>query len=90
MSLFRKLEMILIMKTNSINQKIILKCSPHQYWNAWKKLDTYKNISLTFKCLNLFFNLPQNLGTIQVHASTFLKYDYNNLAFEVHANKSLM
>jgi hypothetical protein len=31
MSLFIKLEMILVMKKNSINQKIILKISPHQY-----------------------------------------------------------
>ncbi len=74
------------MKTNSINQKNILKFSPHQYWGAWKKLDTYKNISPTFECLNLFFKLPQNLCTIQVLANISLKYDYNNLAFEVHAN----
>jgi hypothetical protein len=53
-----------------------------------RKLNTYKNVSPTFKCLNLFFKLPQNLGKIQVLASTFLEYDYNNLAFEVHANKS--
>jgi hypothetical protein len=32
--------------------------------------------------------LPQNLGPIQVLASSVKKHDYNNLAFEIHANKS--
>ncbi len=36
--LFRGLGMILIMKTNSINHIYMYKCSPHQYWSAWKKL----------------------------------------------------
>jgi hypothetical protein len=36
----------------------------------------------------LFFKLSQILGPIQVLASIFKKHDYNNLIFEVHANKS--
>jgi hypothetical protein len=36
----------------------------------------------------LCFKLPQILGPILVFASSFLKNDYNNLAFEIHANKS--
>jgi hypothetical protein len=35
-----------------------------------------------------FFKLPQILGPIQVLASSLKTHDYNNLAFEVHANKS--
>jgi hypothetical protein len=51
--------MILIMKTNSLNQKYILKCSPHQYWNALEKPNNLfcKNISPIFKYLNFIFQI---------------------------------
>jgi len=32
--------------------------------------------------------MPQNLGPIQVLASSGKKHDYNNLAFEIHANNN--
>jgi hypothetical protein len=48
-------------------------------------------LAKTFRLLSstwtLFFKLPQILGPIQVLASSLKKHDYNNLAFEVHANK---
>jgi len=43
--------------------------------------DTYKNVSPIFK-------LPQILDPIQVLGSSLKKHDYNNLAFEIHANKT--
>ncbi len=86
MSFFKGLGMILVMKTNFINQKLIWECSPHQYWNAWK--NTCKNVSPTFKYLNFIFltitNFRSNLSTCKC----FKKYDFNNLAFEVCANKN--
>jgi MFS-type transporter involved in bile tolerance (Atg22 family) len=36
----------------------------------------------------LFFKLPQILGQIQILTSVLKKHDYDNLVFEVHANKS--
>jgi hypothetical protein len=36
---------------------------------------------------NLFFKLPQIVGLIQIFASSLNTHDYNNLIFEVHANK---
>jgi hypothetical protein len=36
----------------------------------------------------LFFKLSQILGPIQVPAIALKKHDYNNLIFEIHANKS--
>jgi hypothetical protein len=65
-----------------------LKCSPHQYWGSWKKKNTCKNITPTFKNLNFFLKFPQILGLIQVIESSLRKHDYNNLALEVHANKN--
>jgi hypothetical protein len=47
-----------------------------------------KTIHLLSSTWTLFFKLPQILGPIQVLANNFKKHDYNNLAFEVHANKS--
>jgi hypothetical protein len=72
------------MKTNPINQKnnvrmfitSILKCLKKNY------------ISPTFKYLNFIFKLPQILGPIQIFANTLKIHDYNNLVFEIHANKS--
>jgi hypothetical protein len=82
--------MILIMKTNSMNQKTILECSPHQNWGAWRKnqilIKTFHLLSIIW---TVFFKLPQILGPIQVLASSFKKHDYNSLYFEVHANNSL-
>ncbi len=81
--------MILVMKTNSINQKNILECSPHQYWGAWKNNQILaKTFHLLSSIWALFFKLPQILGPIQGLASSLKKHGYNNLAFEVHANKS--
>jgi hypothetical protein len=81
--------MILDMKTNFINQKHILECSPHQYWSAWKKNQILAKIfHLLSSAWTLFFYLPQILGSIQVLANIFKIYDYNNLGFEVHANKN--
>jgi hypothetical protein len=53
-----------------------------------KKPNTCKNISPTFEYLNFIFKLPQILSLIQVLASSLKNHDYNNLAFEVHENKS--
>jgi len=77
------------MKIDSINQKIILECSPHQYWGALKKNKIFaKTFHLLSNIWTLFFKLSQILGPIQVFASSVKKHDYNNLAFEIHANKS--
>ncbi len=51
-----------------------------------KKPNTCKNISPS--TWNLFFKLPQILSLIQIFASSLKTNDYNNLTFEVHANKS--
>ncbi len=76
-------------ETNSINQKIILECSPHQYWGALKKNQILaKTVHLLSSTWTLFIKLPQILGPIQVLASSLKNHDYNNLTFEVHANKS--
>jgi hypothetical protein len=81
--------MIIVMKTISINQKIILECSPHQYWGAWKQNQILaKTFHLLSSTWTLFFKLTQILGPIQVLTSNLKKHDYNNLTFEVHANKS--
>jgi hypothetical protein len=56
---------------------------------CFKKIpNTCKNTSSTFKYLNFIFQTTTNLGPIQVLASTLKKHDFNNLAFEVHENKS--
>jgi len=61
---------------------MILKCSPHQFWGAWKKNQILaKTFHLFSSIWIVFFKLPQILGPI-------LKHDYNDLAFEVHANKN--
>jgi hypothetical protein len=77
------------MNIDSINQKIILECSPHQYWGALEKNQIFaKTFHLLSNIWTLFFKLSQILGPIQVFASSAKKHDYNNLAFEIHANKS--
>jgi hypothetical protein len=78
--------MILVMKKNSIKQKYILECSPHQYWSAWKKQILAKTFHLLASIWALFFKLLQMLGP-NVLASSVKQHDYNNLTFEVHANK---
>jgi hypothetical protein len=81
--------MILIIKKNSINQKKLLECSPHQYWNAWEKNQIFAKIFHWFKNIwTFFFKLSQILGPIQVLASSLKKHDYNNSTFEVHAKKN--
>jgi hypothetical protein len=52
-----------------------------------KKKNTCKNITSTFKYLIFFWKFPQILVLIQVIESSLRKHGYNNLAFEVHANK---
>jgi hypothetical protein len=74
--------MILVMKTNLINQNPYLRMFITSILRCLKiKPNTCKNISPTFK-------QTQILGPIQVLASSLKKHDYNNLTFEVHANKS--
>jgi hypothetical protein len=52
-----------------------------------KKPNIWKNISPSFKYLNFIFQSVTILGPIQVLANNLKKHDYNNLTFEVHANK---
>jgi len=46
-----------------------------------------KSFHLFSNIQTLFFKLAQILGLFQVLASKLKKYNYNNLTFEVHANK---
>jgi hypothetical protein len=52
----------------------------------------HKILAKTFNLLSntwtLFFKLPQILSPIQVLANSLKEHDYNNLPFEIHANKS--
>jgi hypothetical protein len=80
--------MILVMKNNSINQKSYIEILNTSILRFLKK-KTCKNITPTFKYLNCFLKFPQILSLIQVIESSLWKHDYNNLAFEVHANKNL-
>jgi hypothetical protein len=90
MSFFRGLGMVLVMKKKLINQKTYIKMSTTLILRSLKEnSNTCKNISPTFKCLNFIFKLPQILSPIQVFSSTLNKHNYNNLAFEIHTNKSL-
>ncbi len=52
------------------------------------KPNTCKNISSTFKYLNFIYQSATNFRSIQGLANSFKKHNYNNLTFEVHANKS--
>jgi len=52
------------------------------------KKNQIKKFHLLSSTWNLFFKLPQILGLIQIFASSLKTHDYNNLTFEVHANKS--
>jgi len=81
--------MILVMKKNSINQKIYIGISPYQYWGAWKINQIFvKTFHILSSTWILFLKMPQILGLFQVLTSSVNKHDYKNLAFEVHANKS--
>jgi hypothetical protein len=81
--------MILVMKKSSINQKIYIKMFTTSILKCLKK---NKKLAKIFHLLSstwtLFFKLSQTLGLIQVLASSLKSHDYNNIAFEVHANKS--
>jgi hypothetical protein len=59
----------------------ILKCLNKKSKILAKIFHILQNIS------TLFFKLSQILGPIQVLATSLKEHDYNNLAFEVHANK---
>jgi hypothetical protein len=82
--------MILGMKTNLINQKIYIRILTTSILRCLKKKpNTCKNISPTCKYLNFIFQIAQILGPILVFVSSLKKHDYNNLTFEIYANKSL-
>jgi hypothetical protein len=53
-----------------------------------KKPNTCKNISPIFKYLNFIFWTTTNFKSNSIFASSIKTHDYNNLTFEVHANKS--
>jgi hypothetical protein len=81
--------MVLVMKKKIINQTM--------YWNVQHiNIEAYakKNqiFTKTFHLFSsiwiLFVKLSQILSPIQEFASSVKKNDYNNLAFEVHANNS--
>jgi hypothetical protein len=82
--------MVLIMKTNSITQKIILVHVHHINTKVLgKKTQIFaKTFHLLSSTWTLFLKLPLILDPIQVVASTLENHDYNNLTFEVDANKS--
>jgi hypothetical protein len=81
--------MILVMKKNTVNQKIYIGISPYQYWGAWKKNQIFvRKFHLLSSTWFLFFKMPQILGLFQILASNVNKHDYKNLTFEVHENKS--
>ncbi len=60
MSLFKRLGMILVMKKNSINQKYILECSPHQI-EVFEKEKNAKTFHL-FQVLELIFQATTNFS----------------------------
>ncbi len=85
--------MILIMKKNSIDQKNYIEMFTTSILMCMKYIYIYiymfaKNIHLLSSTWTLFFKQPQILGPIQVFASNVKKHDYNNLIFEVNANKT--
>jgi hypothetical protein len=47
-----------------------------------------KMLQLLSSTWKLFFNLSQILSLIQIFASSLKTHDYNNLTFEIHANKN--
>jgi len=79
-----------VWKQTWLTKKYILEFWPHQYWGAWKKNQILAKTShLLASTWILFFKLPQILGPILVFVSSLKKHDYNNLTFEIYANKSL-
>jgi hypothetical protein len=81
--------MILVMKTNSIYQKICIGMFMHINIEVHEKNQTFtEKIHLLSSTWTLFFKLSQILGPIQVLVNSVKKHDYNNLAFEVHVNTS--
>jgi hypothetical protein len=89
MSFFRRLGMVLVMKINFTNQKTYIKMFTTSILRSLKEnLNTCKNLSPTFKSLNFIFKLPQIFKSNSSICKYFKKHDYNNLTFEIHANKS--
>jgi hypothetical protein len=81
--------MILVMKTNSINQKNNIRMFTTSILKCLKKNQILaKTFHLPSNICILFFKLPQILGSIQILVSNRKIHDYNHLDFEVHANKS--
>jgi len=80
--------MTLVMKKNFINHKIYIGMFISIVSCMKKKPYTCKNISPTFKRFIFIFQSSQILGPIQVLVNSVKIYDYNNIAFEVYANKN--
>jgi len=80
--------MILVMKTNLINQKNYIRMFTNIKVLEKKIQILAKTFHLLSSTWTLFFKLPRILGLIQTLASNFKKYDHNNLTFEVHAYKN--
>ncbi len=78
------------MKKNSFTQKIILFHVHHINIEVLEKTTKYLQKHVTyFQVLKLYFsNYHKFFNLIQELASTLENHDYNNLVFEVHANKS--
>jgi hypothetical protein len=47
--------MILIMKKSPLTRKIVVECSPHQYWGAWKKTQIFAKTYHLFLSTWTFF-----------------------------------
>jgi hypothetical protein len=71
MSLFKRLGMILVMKKNSINQKNILECSPHQT-KVFEKEKMQKHFTY-FQVLELIFQATTNFSPNSSSCKYFLK-----------------
>ncbi len=82
--------MIFVMKTNSINQKHYIGMFTTSILRCIKKKTKYLQKHFTyFQIFKLHFSKYHKfLGSIQIFASSVKKHEYNNLAFEIHANKS--
>jgi hypothetical protein len=81
--------MIFVIKKPSVNQNYYIEMFTTLILRCIKKKtkDLQKHFT-TFKYLYFIFQIVTNLGRIQVFASSVIKHDYNNLTFEIHANKN--
>jgi hypothetical protein len=75
---------------NPINQNIYIIMFTTSILRCLKKNPNIcKNISHTFKYLKFIFQIATSFRSNSSIASSFLKHDYNNLTFEIHANNIL-